>query len=113
MLGGRRLRGRLPYSCLARLALLVFDRGDASGALLHWCQTLFRVRTQIVQHTARRCVVQPVRWVVGRTVGGLNRFRRLRKDYDQRPAISEGVIYLAMAQLMLGRSVRAVGATPP
>jgi len=107
-LGGRRLLGRLPYSCLARLALLVFDRGYASDALLHWCQTLFRVRTQIVQHTARRFVVQPVRWVVERTFGWLNRFRRLSKDYEQRPAVAEGFIYLAMAQLMLRRLTRSV-----
>jgi len=32
----------------------------------------------------------------------------LSKDYEQRPAISEGFIYLAMAQLMLRRLTRSV-----
>lgn len=70
---------------------------------MHWCQSLFLVQTRIAQPTARRFEVQPLRWIVERTFGWLNRFRRLSKDYEQRPAVSEGFIYLAMAHLMLRR----------
>lgn len=97
---------RLPYT--TRLRLFVFDHGYASEALLHGCQSLFRVRTQIAQHTARRFEVQPLRRIVERTFGWLNRFRRLSKDYEQRPAVSEGFIFLAMAQLMLRRLTRTI-----
>jgi len=106
IVGGRQLLKRLPYT--ARLRLFVFDHGYASDALLHWCHSLFRVRTQIAQHTARHFEVQPLRWIVERTFGWLNRFRRLSKDYEQRPAVSEGFIYLAMAQLMLRRLTRTI-----
>ncbi|HLU09585.1 MAG TPA: IS5/IS1182 family transposase, partial [Oceanobacillus sp.] len=36
----------------------------------------------------------------------LNRFRRLSKDFEQLPAVSEGFIYLAMSHLMLRRLTR-------
>jgi len=108
IVGGRRRLGQLPSSCLPRLAWFIFDHGYASDALLHWCQAVFLVQTRIAQRPARRFEVQPWRWIVERTFGWLNRFRRLSKDYEQRPAVSEGFIYLAMAQLMLRRLTRTI-----
>jgi len=46
------------------------------------------------------------RWVVERTFGWLGRHRRLSKDYEQLPATSESLIYLAMSRLMLRRLTR-------
>ncbi|WP_244238338.1 IS5 family transposase [Corallococcus terminator] len=43
------------------------------------------------------------RWVVERTFGWLNLFRRLSKDYEQKPASSEAFIWLAMTALLLRR----------
>ncbi|MHA7630819.1 IS5 family transposase [Corallococcus sp. M7] len=43
------------------------------------------------------------RWVVERTFGWLNLFRRLSKDYEQKTASSEAFIWLAMTTLLLRR----------
>ena len=47
--------------------------------------------------------VLPRRWVVERTFGWLNNYRRLSKDYEELPSTSESLIYLAMSRLMLRR----------
>lgn len=96
---------RLPLG--ERLKLFIFDSGYASDALLMWCQQLFGVDTHVtVRGEQRGFVVQPKRWIVERTFGWLNRFRRLSKDYEQRPRIVESFIYLAMIHLMLRRLTR-------
>ena len=48
-------------------------------------------------------VVLPRRWVVERTLGWLGRWRRLSKDYEELPEVSEAMIKLAMIRLMLHR----------
>lgn len=44
--------------------------------------------------------VQPWRWVVERTFGWFNRYRRLSKDYEHSPTSSETWIYIAMIYRM-------------
>ncbi len=48
-------------------------------------------------------MVLPRRWVVERTLGWLGRWRRLSKDYEQLPEVSEAMVTLAMIRLMLHR----------
>ena len=47
--------------------------------------------------------VQPHRWLVERTLGWFNLFRRLSKDYEYYPETSEAMVYLASIRLMLRR----------
>jgi putative transposase len=47
-----------------------------------------------------RFEVQPWRWVVERTFGWLNRYRRLSKDYEHSPASSEAWIYISAIHRM-------------
>ncbi len=87
-----------------RLKLFIFDSGYNSPALLSWCQRLFRVETEVTNRGKQSgFAVQPKRWIVERTFGWLNRFRRLSKDYEQHSYVSEAFIYLSMAHLMLRR----------
>ena len=96
---------RLPLG--ERLKLFIFDSGYASDALLAWCQQLFAVDALVTSRGGQPgFVVQPKRWIVERTFGWLNRFRRLSKDYEQRTEIVESFIYLAMSHLMLRRLTR-------
>ncbi len=48
-------------------------------------------------------VVLPCRWVVERTFGWLGRWRRLSKDYEHLPEVSEAMVTLAMIRLMVHR----------
>jgi putative transposase len=50
-------------------------------------------------------VVIPRRWVVERTLGWLGRGRRLSKDYEELPEVSQAMVTLAMIRLMLHRLV--------
>lgn len=48
-------------------------------------------------------VLLPRRWVAERTLGWLGRWRRLAKDYEELPEVSETMVKLAMIRLMLHR----------
>jgi len=48
-------------------------------------------------------VLLPRRWVVERTFGWLGRWRRLSKDYEELPEVSEAMVTLAMIRLMVHR----------
>jgi putative transposase len=50
--------------------------------------------------------VEPHRWIVERTFGWLNRYRRLSKDYEQLTETGEALIYVAMTHLMVRRIAR-------
>jgi putative transposase len=90
-----------------RLRLIWADGGYA-GTLVGWLAR-FRprhpLRLEIVKRADAVCgfVVQPKRWIVERTLGWLNRYRRLSKDYETLPATSEAMVYIAMIRLMLAR----------
>ncbi len=90
---------------------LIWADGGYAGALVAWLAR-FRprnpLRLEIVKRSDSICgfVVQPRRWIVERTLGWLNRYRRLSKDYETLPATSEAMIYLAMIRLMLARLAR-------
>ena len=50
-------------------------------------------------------VVIPRRWIVERTLGWFGRWRRLSKDYEELPKVSEAVVTLAAIRMMLQRLV--------
>ena len=76
----------------SQLELIWADGGDAGDKLQDWMQARFGVR--------------PRRWVVERTFGWLNNFRRLRKDYEFRTDSSEAFIFLAASRLLSARLAR-------
>ena len=47
--------------------------------------------------------MMPHRWIVERTFGLLNRWRRLSKDYERLPATSEAMLYATMSRIMIKR----------
>ncbi|WP_162208003.1 transposase, partial [Thermus aquaticus] len=49
----------------------------------------------------------PKRWVVERTFAWLGRNRRLAKDYEENPLVSEAWVYLGMLRLLVKRLARA------
>jgi len=53
--------------------------------------------------SAKGFVPVKIRWVVERTFGWMNFFRRLSKDYERKVQNSESMIYLAQIQIILNR----------
>jgi putative transposase len=113
------LQGQLP-----RLQHIWADSAYA-GPCTEWVHTTLGWTLEIVKHwwTGVRWVwvgpgqasptiprglhVLPRRWVVERTFAWLLMFRRLSKDYEELPATSEALIYLAMSRLMVKRLAHA------
>jgi putative transposase len=51
-------------------------------------------------------IVQPRRWVIERSLGWFGRWRRLSKNYEALPEVSEVMVTLAAIRLMLHRLAR-------
>lgn len=51
--------------------------------------------------------VLPHRWIVERTFAWLSKYRRLSKDYEEKPETSEAWIHIAMIHLMVRRLANA------
>jgi len=99
--GARQLLKRIPF--VVRWQKILFDGGYDKPPLIHWCETLFGVVVEISRRLGSGFQVQPKRWVVERTFAWLNHSRRLSKDYEALPKVSESMLYLAMIRLMLRR----------
>lgn len=93
------LIGRFP-----RLKVLWAD-GVYQGPLVDWVKGKLGCVLEIVRRAAgeRGFRVLPKRWIVERTFGWFNRYRRLSKEYEADPLMSEGMVYLAAIRLMLRR----------
>lgn len=106
--GARLLLAKLECG-FSRLKLIGADSAYNAHGLFAWLKALRprqrRVRMEVVGGIAgqKGFVVQPKRWVVERTLGWLNKCRRLSKDYEHKPEHSEAMIRIASIQLMVRR----------
>src|SRR5262249_12031824 len=91
--------GRFP-----RLRVIWADGGYA-GALIGWTKRVcgWLVKTVLKPEGQKGFVVLPKRWVVERTFGWFMKYRRLVRDYETEPEMSETMIQAAMIHLMLRR----------
>ena len=87
---------------LPRLAKVWADSNYGVEALLEWikghCLWVLEVVSKRPGQTTFE--VQKWRWIVERTFGWFNRYRRLSKDYEHNPKSSETWIYIAMIHRM-------------
>ena len=95
----------------SRIRLIWADQAYAGG-LVAWLWALRpwrKVRLEIVKRPegTKGFLLLPKRWIVERTFGWLNRYRRLSKDYEFLPQTSEAMIHVVMIHLMIRRLARA------
>ena len=97
-----------------RLKLIWADGGYA-GQLIEWVKDTCGWALEIVKRSDDQSgfVVLPRRWVVERTFAWLGKYRRLSKDYETLPVMSEGWIYLSMSHVMTRRLARQSKALSP
>jgi putative transposase len=88
-----------------RLKHIWADAGYQGAAFIAWVLDRFAWTLEIVEHLVPTHTFEVLRWrwIVERTFGWLNRYRRLSKDYEQLPASSEALIRVAMINLMVQR----------
>ncbi len=87
---------------------LIWADGGYAGKLIDYVDSLYSWILQIVKRTDKQkgFHVLPKRWIVERTFGWFNNYRRLSKDYEYDPDTSENMIYIAMSNLMVRRLAR-------
>ncbi len=102
-----KVRQRFP-----RLKLVWAAGGYAGPKLGEWVKQFCHCVLTIVKRSdaVSGFVVLPKRWIVERTLGWLNRSRRLSKDYERLTSTSEAWVYAAMTRLMVRRLARPVTA---
>jgi putative transposase len=96
------LRGLRGFARLRR----IWADNAYKGKLVRWAMLLGGWYLDVLPRAGPgKFRAQPRRWVVERTFGWLNRYRRLSKDYETRTDVSQAMIHLAMINLMLHRLV--------
>jgi len=95
------------WGTFPRLRVIWADGGYA-GAVVEWVMTYLCCSLLIVKRLNAHSIFQllPRRWVVERTFAWLSCSRRLSKDHEELPEVSEAFIYAAMVRLMVRRLAR-------
>ena len=84
---------------------LIWADGGYAGALIEWVRQWcgWVLQTVLRPVGVQGFVLLPRRWVVERTFAWLSNYRRLSKDYEYLPEVSETMITVAMIHLMARR----------
>ena len=90
---------------LSLLKKILADGGYSGPDMIEWVKEhcngwVWEIVKRTELHTFK---VLPKRWIVERTFGWFNHYRRLSKDYEFSCDTSENMIYIAMTHLMLKR----------
>lgn len=82
---------------------LFWADGGYTGKLIEWVKITFQRILEIVLRPRGVFKIVQWRWIVERTFGWLNRYRRLSKDYERLKENSETWVKISMINLMLHR----------
>jgi putative transposase len=108
--GAKLVIGKMQH-CILRLRLIWADAAYRGPLLFGWVWALrayHKIKLEIVRGLDGQegFVVQRKRWIVERTFGWFNRYRRLSKDYEFLTKSSEAMLYASMSHLMVRRLAR-------
>lgn len=82
-----------------------FADGGYSGKLQNWCLLKTKTLLSIVKRHTEKFEILPIRWIVERTFGWMNNFRRLSKHYEHTCNSAKTQIEIAMIKLMLKKLI--------
>ncbi|WP_084757132.1 IS5 family transposase [Micromonospora cremea] len=93
----------------------VFADQGFTGRLVDWTRDILRTTLEIVRKPTdqRGFAVHPRRWVVERTLAWLTACRRLARDYERHPEVSEAIIRWAAIAGIARRITRGRPARRP
>lgn len=90
---------------LSKLKVVWVDQGysgpNFENAVKQVCGE--HVQVEVIKRSSKAFEKLPKRWIVERTFGWLNHFRRLSKDYEVYCEVSEAMIASSLMRLMLKR----------
>ena len=88
------------------MKLAFADQGDAGDAAAQAAREE-GIELQVIKlpEAKKGFVLLPRRWVVERSFGWLNRFRRLARDYERLPETLAGLHFVVFAMFMLVHAV--------
>jgi putative transposase len=86
-----------------RMEVVYADSIYAYTGLVNWVFAHWLRFLEIVKRPKNKFVIVAKRWIVERTFAWLSRCRRLSKDYERSPEVSESWIHISMIQHMLRR----------
>lgn len=90
---------------LSRLEVVWVDQGYSGPNFQRMVQSVCgkHVRVEVIKRNSQEFEVLPRRWIVERSFGWMNRYRRLSKDYELTTESSEAMIYGTFIRLMVRR----------
>ncbi len=93
------LKTKAKYQSINRF----FADGAYGGRLQNWCFLQAKALLSVVKRNTEKFTVLPIIWIVKRTFGWMNNFRRLSKHYEHTCKSAKAQIEIAMIRLMLKR----------
>ena len=90
---------------LSRLEVVWVDQGYSGTRFAQAVKQVCgeQVRVEVIERQSKGFEILPKRWIVERTFGWLNRFRRLSKDFELYTEMSEAMIFGSLIRLMTRR----------
>ena len=86
-----------------KLELLWVDQGYSGANFARAVEQVCGAKVEVIKRNQKEFEILPKRWIVERTFGWLNWYRRLSKDYEVCPSTSEAMVHGSMIRLMLRR----------
>jgi putative transposase len=82
--------------------------GGFSGWFVEWAATIMKTTVSIIRKKPGQThfEVLPKRWIVERTISWITAHRRLARDYERDPSVSESFIHWTMIRIMIRRIAR-------
>ena len=77
-----------------------FADGGYAGQLQNKCLLKTKASLSIVKRTSEKFEILPIRWIVERTFGWMNNFRRLSKHYEHTVKSAVNQVYISLIRLM-------------
>jgi putative transposase len=88
---------------LSKTEVVWVDQGYSGQNFARVVQQICGAKVEVIERIAKTFEILPKRWIVERTFGWLNRYRRLSKDYELHSENSEGMIYGSLIRMMTRR----------
>ena len=88
---------------LSETEVIWVDGGYSGQNFARVVKQICGASVEVIKRISKTFEILPKRWMVERTFGWLNRYRRLSKDYETHVENSEAMIYGSLIRLMIRR----------